>query len=65
MNNQVTRCKQCGKVIVGNAKLGLCDSCFSKDSGRAAEGAGILALVWVGVKKYGPKVLKLIKNIKA
>ena len=40
MSTDATRCKQCGKVIVGGGKMGLCDSCFNKDVTRTAEIAG-------------------------
>ena len=39
-NHDVVRCKQCGKIIVGNSKMGLCEQCFSTD---AKVSGGILA----------------------
>lgn len=65
MNDQATRCKHCGKVIVGNAKLGLCDSCFSKDTGHAVEAVGGIAVIWYGIKKWGPKIVNFVKNFRA
>lgn len=41
-----TRCKQCGKIIVGNSKFGLCDSCFNGDVGKAGIAAGISAALY-------------------
>ena len=44
-NKDVARCRKCGKVIVGSSKLGLCDSCFSKEGtkvGLFGTGAAIL-----------------------
>lgn len=63
MNDQSTKCKQCGKVIVGNAKLGLCDSCFNKDAGIVVGGASILTSLGVGIKKHGPKLASWIKKL--
>lgn len=56
----ITRCKQCGKVIVGGGKMGLCDSCFNNDAGKIGiVGTTFLAL-WKPIKKYGPKLVKRI-----
>lgn len=55
-------CKQCGKIIVGDSKMGLCESCFNKDAGGIAAGAAAAPfLIKIG-KKYGPKVFKSIKT---
>ncbi len=40
-NKDVVRCKQCGKIIVGKSKVGLCEQCASKDL-KVAGGAGLL-----------------------
>ena len=53
-----TVCKQCGKIIVGASKVGLCESCFSKDAEVALGAAGVSAILWKLIKKYGPKLLK-------
>jgi hypothetical protein len=44
-NDGYTRCKKCGKVIVGNAKGGRCDSCFNdfvEKGGAVFIGSGIV-----------------------
>ena len=65
-DKDITRCKLCGKVIVGGGKMGLCDSCFSNDAGKVGiiASAAVVAL-WKPVKKYGPKLVKgIVKLIK-
>lgn len=61
--NTTAVCKQCGKILVGESKTGLCDGCLNKDAGIAAAGAvAVPVLVKLG-KKYGPSLLKGIKAV--
>ena len=61
-------CKQCGKIIVGTSKVGLCESCFNKNAGAAVGILGLIGVLWKPIKKHTPKLLKeardLYKNIK-
>ena len=58
-DERYTRCKQCGKIIVGSGKLGLCDSCFNADAKKAA-----IAGATVGVSvKYRKEIWKFIKKV--
>ena len=63
MSEDVRRCKQCGKIIVGDSKLGICPKCADKDK-RGAAGIGV-ALVGVGlaIKRFGKPAVNLIKDI--
>ena len=58
-NEGYTRCKQCGKVIVGNGKMGLCDSCFNSD----AEKGGLLLLAGGAIYKFRKEIAKGAKAI--
>lgn len=61
--NDVVVCRQCGKIIVGNSKTGLCESCFNKGAGVVA--AGVVAtpiLIKIG-KKFVPKIIKGAKTL--
>ncbi len=67
-NDGYTRCKQCGKVIVGGGKMGLCDSCFNSDAEKAggiAIAGGIIfkfrKQIWNGIKTAANIVKGLIK----
>ena len=57
------RCKQCGKILVSESKLGLCPKCADKDKRGAAEfGGGVL--LFAGIVKVAWKPVKgLIKAI--
>jgi len=61
-NNAVV-CKQCGKIIVGSSKAGLCESCFNKDAGVVVAGAAATPFLIKMGKKYGPKVFKGVKTV--
>ena len=60
-NDNSTRCKQCGKVIVGNSKLGLCDRCFNKD---ATTGAGVIAGIWGVIQFVVKPIIKFFTRKK-
>lgn len=61
-HNEATRCKQCGKVIVGSSKMGLCDSCFNDDAAKAGGIAVAIGIFWKPVKKYVPKAIKWVSS---
>lgn len=47
----------CGRIITDpNNKTGLCPKC-QKKAGGAAAGVGVVG-AFVGIKKYGPKIVK-------
>ena len=56
-----TRCKQCGKVIMGRSKMGLCDRCFNKD---ATGTMGLLGGFIVGMKYIYRPLINWFKNRK-
>ena len=58
-NISETRCKKCGKVIVGASKMGLCDSCFNK---QATKGGGILLAIGAAWKPIIKPIGKAISN---
>ena len=58
-NDGYTRCKQCGKVIVGGGKMGLCDSCFNRD----AEKGGIILLIGGTLYKFRKEIAKGAKAV--
>ena len=62
MPNNETRCKQCGKIIVGGGKMGLCDSCFNKDATRSAEIAGSSYLLYKILKKHGKAIINWLRK---
>ena len=60
-NEESTRCKQCGKVIVGDSKLGLCDYCFNKDTTRGVGAIGGGMAAWKLIIK---PIINYFKNKK-
>ncbi|WP_026507226.1 hypothetical protein [Butyrivibrio sp. MC2013] len=52
-NNKVVRCKQCGKILISESKMGLCPKCADKDLRSGAEVLGILGLGAIGIKNLG------------
>lgn len=63
-NDEYTRCKQCGKVIVGGGKMGLCDSCFNADAEKGLFAVGVGAVVFKFRKQIVNGLKTLIKLIK-
>lgn len=66
-NNDVSRCRKCGKVIVGSSKLGYCDSCFSKQGTTAGIWGAVGFFAYKNRKKIiegGKKVIDIIKAMK-
>ncbi len=63
MSNNGTRCKQCGKVIVGGGKMGLCDSCFNKDATKTVGIAGGGYVLFRVLKKHGKAILNGLEKI--
>ena len=68
--NEEKTCWACKRVIVGNAKLGLCPDCLNKyGSPAAALGVAGLAVGGKWLLKNGGKVVKtafnVVKNFKA
>jgi|GEM_PF-6318250 len=66
-NNDVSRCRKCGKVIVSSCKLGYCDSCFSKQGMTACIWGAVGFFAYKNRKKIiegGKKVIDIIKAIK-
>lgn len=63
MSEAIKRCKQCGKIIVGDNKLGLCPMCADKDKKGAAGIAMVAAGGFLAIKKYGKPAIELIKNV--
>ena len=68
--NETVVCKQCGKIIVGVSKAGLCESCFSKDAGIVAAGMAAAPILYKAGKKvlsagkkHGPAVVKCVKTL--
>lgn len=51
-------CKQCGKILVGESKTGLCEGCLNKDAGAVVVGAAAIPMLIKVGKKVGPKLLK-------
>lgn len=62
-NDAVKRCKQCGKILVSDSKLGLCPKCADKDKRGAVEAIGGLALAGTIIKIAWKPVKGLIKAI--
>ena len=62
--SEIERKCLCGRIITDpNNKTGLCPSCQKK--GNTILGGAGLAVIGVGIKKFGPKILKsTIKLIK-
>lgn len=62
--NETERKCLCGRIITdSNNKTGLCPKC--QKLGNNILGIGGLATFWVGLKKFGPKIVKgVIKIIK-
>ena len=62
-NDTVKRCKQCGKILISESKLGLCPKCADKDK-RGTAGALVgLALAGTVIKGTWKPVKGLIKAI--
>ena len=62
-DDSTTRCKKCGKVIVGKSRLGLCDSCFNSDATKTVGTLGALALLIKPViKPIGKAITNALKN---
>lgn len=52
----------CGRIITDpNNKTGLCPKC-QKQVGGIAAGVGVVGVV-LGIKKYGPKIVKSVIDI--
>lgn len=65
--NDVSRCRKCNKVIVGSSKLGLCDSCFSKEGAKAAAAAGASAVAFKNrekIKGFVGNIIKALRGLK-
>ncbi len=64
MGNKEKTCMVCGRIITDpKNKTGLCPK--HQKQGNNIIGMGAIAGIWIGLKKYGPKVAKaLIKVIK-
>lgn len=62
-HDAVKRCKQCGKILVSESKLGLCPKCADKDKRGAAEAIGGLALAVTIIKIAWKPVKGLLKAI--
>lgn len=56
-------CKQCGKIVVGSSKMGLCESCFNKDAGRAIKVVAVGQILWLAGKRYLPKAKKYLPKV--
>ena len=64
--NDQAVCRHCGKVLVGNSKSGLCDSCFNKRASKftiLVLGTPIAYKVAKAAKKAIPTIGKTLKNI--
>ena len=63
MNNAEKRCKQCGKILVSDSKIGLCPKCADKDARGAVEiGVGAIGIGLIVKKLWKPGV-ELVKGI--
>ena len=62
-NDALKRCKQCGKILISESKLGLCPKCADKDIRGAAEAVGGLAIVSAIIKITWKPVKGLIKAL--
>ncbi len=63
MSNTLKRCKQCGKILVGDSKMGLCPKCVDKDArGAVGIGASVVAIGLI-VKKAWKPGMELAKGI--
>lgn len=60
--NETEKKCPCGRIITDpNNKTGLCPKCQKK--GNTVLGLGGLAAIGLGIKKYGPKLIKGAINI--
>ena len=59
----VKRCKQCGKILVSESKLGLCPKCADKDKRGVVEAVGGLAIAATVIKVAWKPVKGLLKAI--
>ena len=61
-NNETEKKCPCGRIITDpNNKTGLCPKCQKK--GNTLLGIGGLTAIGIGIKKYGPKIMKGVVNI--
>lgn len=62
MSNKEKICMVCGRIITDpNNKTGLCPKHQKK--GNSIIGIGALACIGIGLKKYGPKVAKVLIKV--
>ena len=60
MNTEnITRCRKCGKVIVGNSKLGLCESCLNAEAEKAGFATIVLGLGY----KFRKQIYNALKAV--
>lgn len=60
--NEAVVCRQCGKIIVGSSKFGLCESCANKDTGYALIAGGVGGLLLRAAKKVVPLVNEVVSK---
>ncbi len=63
MNNNVKRCKQCGKILVGDTKAMICPKCLDNDKRDTVGVLTAVVLIGLTVKKYGKTGVELVKSI--
>ncbi len=56
---------KCKRIIVGDSKLGLCDTCFNKYGSRAVFGLVIAGgALWKNKGKIASGAISMIKHVK-
>ncbi len=63
MSKDKKRCIQCGKLLIGESKMGLCPKCADKDARGAVEGAAGLAVIALILGKTVKPALKVAKTV--
>lgn len=65
--NDTVVCRQCGKIIVGSSKVGLCEGCFNKDVSGVVGVVGVVgaaASIRIIIKKCGSEIKDLFQSLR-
>ena len=58
-NEEIRKCKICGKTIVGKNKTGICSACKKKAGDTGVTALGVIGLIgsgiWAAVKAFTKK----------